>query len=541
MAAQTDFELIDLSQDIPAEQIGIDSVLTEMDERTGKLEEKVKGMAREMGDSRTKIKSLQNWRADNAKSSSEKDRASLSRHNTLKTNQQSLIREVNWLRDIIVRAGLVNEVGRTNSNPSNREGDNMNPNIGTRTEPANSDTTYESIWDTNSPKRITRQAVKRAAVASSSGSSAAQEVGAQAGTRTLGPDSILGKYLAQKKVMSKDKKEGNDTAAVNMTGPPTAKPSTSNAGTRAQGSDRGGPSGKTPYRGQMNAETIKSNRNFLDLSDVRAASADRTTTTSMLQPYDNQFPSSKQGGSTASSSVVASDKNSSWVDEISDREMANFYTLQQRGGTQIGSDGGSESAPGDNTGGKTTSQVQPGDKHPKTNAEPKNLPGLPGTSVSLSNETGGDQKPIEGDPADTYASAAGDGEGEWSPARTAKRKWDMRDQKPPLRGIGQREHREIYVQGISMEGFSSKEEVVAMVKDYCRFSGVIPGQTVIIPVRDDDSQTGCKVTIKTSDMTKVMNDRFWPDGIFARPWRQRPKQGDKVNDKHDGNGNEQSE
>ena len=68
-----------------------------------------------------------------------------------------------------------------------------------------------------------------------------------------------------------------------------------------------------------------------------------------------------------------------------------------------------------------------------------------------------------------------------------------------------------------------------MIKDYCRSAGVIPGQAAVIPVKDDDTQTGCKVTVRMSDASKLMSDDFWPNGIFARPWRPKPKPTDAQN------------
>ena len=539
MATQTESDFIIFSQPIPDEQIGIESVLTELDERSGKVEDKVDGVVKEMTYLKEKIGSLQKWRAEEARRADARNKENSALHESTKANQLSLIQEVKWLRDIVTKADLTNDANRgaKESDPGVRMKGSANP-ASRPVKPTGSDT-YDSIWNienSNTAKVASNQANSRAP-SSRNGPTAGMNTRPDQGKTNM--NSALGKYLAQLKAVNTVTNRAIDGRRLvpGQDQNPTMTGMVGEQGAKQANGHMNRPS--YPANGIGSASSgYGASSNLLDLSEYRGDRRAAAVAVTDDRPYRMQYPA-VPGADAVPVALNSDGKPVQWADEISDNEMANFYKDQVASSSKnMNASGASEQS-----GGARSRQNAAGAGQSATNNASQETTMNDQLTTGDKMVSGNDAViTIDGTNDDTtdnsYAGVAG--EGDWSPpVRSNKRKWEMRDKKPPLKGVDQQPHREIYVQGISTDGFKSKEEVVTMVRDYCRFEGVIPGQAVVIPVKDDDTQTGCKVTVRASDANKLMTDDFWPNGIFARPWRPKPKGNDNAKEKRDNNENDQ--
>ena len=91
----------------------------------------------------------------------------------------------------------------------------------------------------------------------------------------------------------------------------------------------------------------------------------------------------------------------------------------------------------------------------------------------------------------------------------------------PLRGIPTTVNRNVYLQGLDMSEGQCAEDMADSIRAYLRERGVIAIFIRIIPVRNDSTRTGCKLTIKEEDFERVIQDDFWPDDVTVREWTPR--------------------
>ena len=112
-----------------------------------------------------------------------------------------------------------------------------------------------------------------------------------------------------------------------------------------------------------------------------------------------------------------------------------------------------------------------------------------------------------------------------------KRKYDRVSPKGsrPLKGIAATVNREIYLQGLDLDGCTDEDDIIESVREYCMERGVKPVHIRIIPVRYDDNRVGCKITVVEDDFGYVVDSDFWPENISAREWTRRPRD-DRGND-----------
>ena len=117
----------------------------------------------------------------------------------------------------------------------------------------------------------------------------------------------------------------------------------------------------------------------------------------------------------------------------------------------------------------------------------------------------------------------------WKTVQSKKRKYDNSSPRNanPLRGIAMTRNRDVYLQGLLLDdcGTGSGEDVIDSVKAYCRDRGIKAVYIKLIPVKFDDTRTGCRLTVKEDDFKRVVREEFWPDHIKAREWTQRPRDG----------------
>ena len=501
MATQTNWEDGIFSQSIPAEQVGIDSVLIEMDEKAERMSNSIRDIHKTLNSNREEMRAFKKVVDGGAKKATESDNMNNNRYAGLKNNQLALMKEVKWLREVVVRAGFASETGancggtskQTSAGPSDQGG--YNPTS------ARKDVGCESVWDIDTP------AQNKARSDNTNTTS-----GSKAG-------SSLGKYLAQMKATSVRKPNTN----AGESGRKVAAATRSNAGSKS--TPQGGAQRGTVVVERSSTPVLPGGRapsaNILDISSGTGGSA-QPIVIREERPYDEQYPSTDVQGKQNDPRAV------NWADEVPDSEMARFYTKQREDEKASAGSAPAGQRHGNSHSGATADSVN----GTRNGADGEGVRAVatantsePAVSVVTVDDVAVDN---DGNPADPTADSYADAAGQWSPpARPYKRKWDKRDKKTPLKGVSQSPHRDIYIQGISTEGFSSKDEAITMVKDYCKFAHIFPTQAVVIPVRDDDSQTGCKITVKEKDAESLMVEDFWPDGIFARPWKPRPR-GDNI-------------
>ena len=132
-------------------------------------------------------------------------------------------------------------------------------------------------------------------------------------------------------------------------------------------------------------------------------------------------------------------------------------------------------------------------------------------------------KAAEKGKGDSYAKVAADNM--WKTKQSKKHKYEKVSPRNsrPLKGIAATVNREIYLQGLDLEGCIDEEDVLESVGEYCMERGIKVIFARIIPVKYDQTRSGCKVTVLEEDFENVVDSDFWPDNITAREWTNRPR------------------
>ena len=108
-------------------------------------------------------------------------------------------------------------------------------------------------------------------------------------------------------------------------------------------------------------------------------------------------------------------------------------------------------------------------------------------------------------------------------------------QAPRLKGIAVIRTREIYLQGLKVNDYNNLNEIIESVRNYCNENNITAVYIRLIPVKNDCTRTGCKLTVNEYDYDNLMQDDFWPENISAREWKPKIKgdkpEGDEV-DRH---------
>ena len=130
----------------------------------------------------------------------------------------------------------------------------------------------------------------------------------------------------------------------------------------------------------------------------------------------------------------------------------------------------------------------------------------------------------------SYASVAS--KNQWLPAVPYKRKRVKSGSRTiPLRSAKSIPLREIYVEGLAYSGYDSYGDIENSIYQYCMERDIKLVHAITIPIRLNKAQVGCKITCNEMDCECLLDEEFWPEDIFARPWRQNNK---SDNDRDDG-------
>ena len=182
---------------------------------------------------------------------------------------------------------------------------------------------------------------------------------------------------------------------------------------------------------------------------------------------------------------------------------------------------------GPNTNGNGRDRSSNGDRRIVVSRAAPNRSNTRGESYEV---VGGKHEPSNGGgqtvSAESYAGAAGKPpKYDWSIADGKGRKRKVDERRHSLKGIKTISQRDVYVQGIDYRGLANYTEVENEVKGYCKDNGISLLFIKVIPVKLDNTQVGCKISVKEEDFDRIMSEEFWPEFVTVRPWVFRPKDG----------------
>ena len=164
--------------------------------------------------------------------------------------------------------------------------------------------------------------------------------------------------------------------------------------------------------------------------------------------------------------------------------------------------------------------------------------GTKSRNVTSKNTTTQKVKPNTGKKGMSYAKAVTDND--WKVKQSKKRKFEKVSPRLsfPLKGSVSNTVRDVYLQGLDIEDGQNDDDVADSVREYCNKHGITPVYIRIIPVKYDCTRTGVRLTVKSEDFERVIDESFWPDLITVREWTQRNRD-NRQND--NGNGRDVSD
>ena len=104
--------------------------------------------------------------------------------------------------------------------------------------------------------------------------------------------------------------------------------------------------------------------------------------------------------------------------------------------------------------------------------------------------------------------------------KNKKRKMDKRSPKalPPLQGAVVRPQRDVFVRGLSTEGYTSKKEMGEAVRLYCEERGVAAVYARIMVKTHEPGVANVKITVLEEDIDTILDPTFWPEKTSVREW-----------------------
>ena len=124
---------------------------------------------------------------------------------------------------------------------------------------------------------------------------------------------------------------------------------------------------------------------------------------------------------------------------------------------------------------------------------------------------------------------------DWSTPKKRKRVRSVNKKLGFLSGAQNLPQKVLYVQGIAFSRFDSYEDVEELMYVFGESRDFKFAFAKAIPVKNDNTKIGCKITVNEEDVETLLDDDFWPENITVRPWRVGPKgnkehEGDKDNE-----------
>ena len=237
-----------------------------------------------------------------------------------------------------------------------------------------------------------------------------------------------------------------------------------------------------------------------------------------------------------------SNSNKSWVEELSDDEFASIVENVEEGNRE--SNGVMNANPAnkapvnnpkqDRVNMRSTSTPLEKGKQPVSG---RNMPQARSAMYRPQNSTSGgpaglkqapqkgryDNKQYNGTRADTsYASAAGKYDSQ-TPAPNKRKRVKSASRAIPLRSAKSIPLCELYVEGLAYSGCDTYEDIEQSIYQYCTERDIKLVHAKTITIRLNKAQVGCKIICNVNDSECMLAEDFWPEDIFARPWRPSNK------------------
>ena len=248
---------------------------------------------------------------------------------------------------------------------------------------------------------------------------------------------------------------------------------------------------------------------------------------------------SNDGGETTTTQQVQT-VDDSWADDVSDDELINSLNDAD---TTIGA---GDSTPDNHVAEKVivtstavkamakpgpgATAAKPNRKYPANNnnnlapkgAQPHHGGAIARQNVLGKNNANNRNRGKDGKNAQqSYADAAA--KQVWETPKKRKRVKSINKKVGSLSGANVFPQCDLYVQGIAYSWNDSYEDVEERMYLFGEERDMKFAYAKAIPVRNDKTQIGCKITVNESDVDLLMDDDFWPENITVRFWHYGQK------------------
>ena len=115
--------------------------------------------------------------------------------------------------------------------------------------------------------------------------------------------------------------------------------------------------------------------------------------------------------------------------------------------------------------------------------------------------------------------------GEWNTHKSkAALKKEKKSKKvlPPISGFFNEGSKELYVRGLSCKAFRTRKDLEESIRSHCIAKDVYPIFQRVIAFHTSKPTVGCKLIVKEDDEHAVRSSNFWPRGVSAREWYEKP-------------------
>ena len=123
----------------------------------------------------------------------------------------------------------------------------------------------------------------------------------------------------------------------------------------------------------------------------------------------------------------------------------------------------------------------------------------------------------------------------WNTPQKRKRVRSVNKKLGTLSGAQNLPQKDLYVQGIAFSRYDSYKDVEEMMYLFGEARDFKFAFAKAIPVKNDNTKIGCKITVNEEDVDTLMDEGFWPENVSVRYWHTKPKdnkenEGDKENE-----------
>ena len=106
--------------------------------------------------------------------------------------------------------------------------------------------------------------------------------------------------------------------------------------------------------------------------------------------------------------------------------------------------------------------------------------------------------------------------------RKRKRTKSSPKSNPPLRAVQTKQYKDIFVRGLSTEGYDTRDAMEDAIIEYCEERGVALYFVRIMMKKSEPDEASIKITVSEEDMFTVLDHTFWPRHAEVREWYPHP-------------------